>query len=44
MNVLPLSLSAMPDAGLLRLHGARHPPRVHVLAQADVGDARSVLR
>ena len=43
VDVLPLALATVPDAGLLGLHGARHAAAVHVLGQADVGDARRVL-
>lgn len=43
MDVLPLPVPAVPHAGLLRLHGARHAGGVHVLGEADVGDARRVF-
>lgn len=43
MDVLPLGVAAVPDAGLLRLHGAWHAAGVHVLGEADVSDARSVV-
>lgn len=43
MDVLPLAITAVPHAGLLGLHGARHAAAVHVLGQANVGDARRVL-
>lgn len=39
MDVLPLAVTAMPDAGLLRLHGARHTAAIDVLGETDVGDA-----
>lgn len=39
MDVLPLAVTALPDAGLLGLHGARHAVAVDVLGEADVGDA-----
>lgn len=39
VDVLPLAVAAMPDASLLRLHGARHAVAVDVLREADVGDA-----
>ena len=43
MHVEPLGISAMPHARLLRLAGARPALAVHVLRQADVGDAGGVL-
>ena len=43
MHVEPLGLAAMPHARLLRLAGARPALAVHVLRQADVGDAGGVL-
>lgn len=43
MDVLPLALSAVPDAGLLRLAGSRPTLAVNKLGQADVSDARRVL-
>lgn len=43
VNVLPLPIAAVPHAGFLGLHGARHAAAVHVLGQPDVGDARRVL-
>ena len=43
MDVLPLGVAAVPHAGLLGLHGAGHAAAVHVLGQADVGDAGGVL-
>lgn len=39
MDVLPLAVAAVPDAGLLGLHGAGHAVAVDVLGEADVGDA-----
>lgn len=36
---LPLAITAVPHAGLLRLGGARDAPRVQVLCDADIGDA-----
>lgn len=39
VDVLPLAITAVPDAGLLGLHGARHAVAVNVLCEADVGDA-----
>lgn len=43
MDVLPLSLAAVPDTGLLRLHGAGHAAGIHVLGQPNVGNARCVF-
>lgn len=43
VDVLPLSLAAVPDAGLLGLAGAGPALRVDVLGEADVGDAGGVL-
>lgn len=43
MDVLPLAVAAVPDAGLLRLHGARHAIAVDVLGEADIGNAGSLL-
>lgn len=43
MDVLPLGVTAVPDAGLLRLHGAWHAAGVHVLGEADVSDARRIV-
>lgn len=39
----PLGVAAVPHACLLRLAGARAALAVHVLRQADVGDAGGVL-
>jgi len=39
VDVLPLAVAALPDARLLRLRGAWHAAAVHVLREADVGDA-----
>lgn len=39
MNDLPFAIPAVPDAGLLGLGSAGDPSRVHVLRDADVGDA-----
>lgn len=36
---MPFAIPAVPDAGLLGLGGAGDAPRVHVLRDADVGDA-----
>lgn len=43
MDVLPFAVAAVPDTGLLGLHGARHVVDVHVLGEPNVSDARSVL-
>lgn len=43
VDVLPLAIAAVPDAGLLGLAGAGPALRVDVLGEADVGDAGSVL-
>lgn len=43
MDVLPLAVTTVPDASLLRLHGARHAVEVHILGEADVGDAGGFL-
>lgn len=43
MDVLPLAVSAVPHARLLRLAGARPALPVHELGEADVGDAGGVL-
>lgn len=43
VDVLPLAVAAVPDAGLLRLAGARPALGIDVLGEADVGDAGSVL-
>lgn len=43
MDVLPLAVSAVPDARFLRLAGARPALAVHKLSQADVRDAGGVL-
>lgn len=43
VDVLPLAVAAVPDAGLLGLAGAGPALRVDVLGEADVGDAGRVL-
>lgn len=43
MDVLPLAVAAVPDAGLLRLHGARYAVAVDVLGEADVGNAGGLV-
>lgn len=43
MDVLPFAVTAVPDAGLLRLHGARHIVDVHVLGEPYISDTRRVL-
>lgn len=43
MDVLPLAVSAVPDASLLRLAGARSALVVDKLSQPDIGDASGVL-
>ena len=43
VHVLPPALAAVPHARLLRLAGARPALAVHVLGEADVGDAGRVL-
>jgi len=43
VHVLPPALAAVPHARLLRLAGARPVLAVHVLGEADVGDAGGVL-
>lgn len=43
VNVLPLSITTVPHAGLLGLHGARHAAAVHVLGQPNVGDTRCIF-
>lgn len=43
VNVLPFAISAVPDAGFLRLHGARRVVGIHVLSESDVSDAGAVL-
>lgn len=39
MDDLPFAVAAVPDAGLLGLGRAGDAPRIHVLRDADVGDA-----
>lgn len=43
VDVEPLGVSTVPDAGLLRLTGARSTLAVDVLRQPDVGYAGGVL-
>lgn len=43
VHVEPLGVAAVPHTRLLRLAGARMALAVHVLRQADVGDAGGVL-
>lgn len=43
VDVLPLAVSAMPDASLLWLAGPRPTLAVNELSQADVGDAGCIL-
>lgn len=43
VDVLPLAVAAVPHAGLLGLHGARHAAGVHVLGQSNVGNARCIF-
>ena len=43
VHVEPLGVAAVPHARLLRLAGARAALAVHVLRQADVGDAGGIL-
>lgn len=43
MDVLPLAVSAIPDASFLRLAGPRPALAVNKLSQADVSDAGCVL-
>lgn len=43
VHVLPLAIAPVPHARLLGLHSLWHAAAVHVLRQADVGDARRVL-
>lgn len=43
MDYLPLAVTAVPDACLLRLGSAGHAVGVDVLGDADVGDAGSFL-
>lgn len=43
VDILPLAVAAVPDAGLLWLHGARHAAAVDVLGEADVGDAGGLV-
>lgn len=43
VHVLPLAVAPVPHARLLGLHGLWHAAAVHVLRQADVGDACRVL-
>lgn len=43
MDDLPFAIPAVPDAGLLGLGGAGDPSRVHVLCDADVGDAGGLI-
>lgn len=43
MNVQPLSVTAVPHPGLLRLAGAGAACGVHKLCEPYVGDARRVL-
>lgn len=43
MHVEPFSIAALPHARLLRLAGARPALAVHVLRQADVRYAGSIL-
>jgi len=40
---LPFAIPAVPDAGLFRLGSAGDAPRVHVLRDADVGDAGGLV-
>lgn len=40
---LPFAIPAVPDAGLLGLGGAGDPSRIHVLRDADVGDAGGLV-
>lgn len=39
MDMLPLAVTAVPDTGLLCLHGARHAVAVNILCESDVSDA-----
>lgn len=43
MDILPLAIAAVPHPGLLRLHGARHATRIHVLSESNVGDAGCIF-
>lgn len=43
VNVLPLSIAAVPHAGLFGLHGAGHAAPIHVLGQSNIGDAGRIL-
>lgn len=43
VDVLPFAVTAVPDTGLLGLHGARHIVDVHVLGEPYISDARRVL-
>lgn len=43
MDNLPFAIPAVPDAGLLGLGGAGDPSRIHILRDADVGDAGGLV-
>lgn len=43
MNVLPLSIPAVPHTGLFRLHCLWHPAAIHVLCEPNVCYASSVI-
>lgn len=43
MDDLPFSIPAVPDAGFLGLGGAGDPSRIHILRDADVGDAGGLV-
>lgn len=43
VDILPLAIAAVPDAGLLGLAGAGPALRIDVLGEANVGDAGRVL-
>lgn len=43
VNNLPFAIPAVPDAGLLGLGSAGDPSRVHVLRDANVGNAGGLV-
>lgn len=43
VDILPLAVSTVPDARLLRLHGARHAIAVDVLGETYISDAGGLV-
>lgn len=43
VNNLPFAIPTVPDAGLLGLGSAGDPSRVHILRDADVGNAGGLV-